>query len=199
MTPAEYEKALTRIRRHNPTEPLLSTLAKGYSAVNVLYIKVCLKRLPLPVPVTKSAKQEVLVIVQNENENENETSSDNDTLRMLTRKIAAAYTNIRKTRNDFHKCTTQADYARVSDEVQRVWEKEVRYYIDRRAHYLNTGQLDESAPEALPETGAALVKHINSLRARISQARKAGKTDRIEQLQRMLEAANEKLETIENA
>ncbi len=193
MTRAEYEKAVSDIEARNPSEPLLPTLRRGYTPGNVMFLGVALKRVPKSVAVVPVVREKSGKPTFQQHASETE-----GTERMLTRKIAEAYSLLRKTRNGFHTCTSQDQFARVSDEVQRVWEKEVQHAIARREHFRSTGQLDNEPSEKLPDNPVALSKHINSLRARVSQAKKAGQTERIAMLQSQLEAAGEKIKTMEN-
>jgi len=211
MTAQEYNTALQRIERESPREPLLKALRNGYTAGNALFMGVALRRIPKPAPVvvfSEIPKKETAQKAKQEPEADPE--SDNDTERMLTRKIATGYANIRKTRNQFHTCTTAAQFANVSDQVRGIWEKEILTAIAERQYFRDYGALP-STTDTTPDTPVALGKHINSIRARISQAKKmieAKKNDpekvreqenRINTLRLQLEIAEEKLKTMEDA
>lgn len=211
MTAQEYNTALQRIERENPREPLLKALRNGYTAGNVLFMGVALKRIQKPAPVlvvSEIPKKEPAQKAKQEPEADPE--SDNDTDRMLTRKIAAGYANIRKTRNQFHTCTSAAQFASVADQVRSIWEKEILSAIAERQYFRDYGALP-STTDNTPDTPVALGKHINSLRARISQAKKMIETkkhdpekvreqeNRLNTLRLQLEIAEDKIKTMEDA
>ena len=157
MTEAQYSQNLALLERESPKEPLLPILRKGFSQGNVLFMGVAMQRCE---PFSQQSS-------------ENDTQEDT-TLRKLTRLIAAAYGDLRKARNKFHDCQKQEHYAKVSDEVQRIWNRQILPAIARRDYYAQHGEEMPESEEAdeIPEDGIALQKYINSLRARISQTKK---------------------------
>lgn len=160
MTAAEYSKHLGEIIRRNSAEVLLPVLRKGYSPVNVIYMKAALKRLP---------KEDTL---PDRDGSDDETTSADPVLRELWSLKGQLFRERAKMSNRFHDCTSDQERRGISDAILRIWDR-IQETNRKMDYYEEHGMLpagEERFP--LPEDPAALLKKLMSLRSQISMEQK---------------------------
>lgn len=169
MTEGQYWAEVARIKSINPTEPLLSSLERGYSRVGLTYLQLALERLPDDEP-------EAI---------EDESDYTSPYLLEKTREIRAAYNSLRKTHNEYHTCKLEKEFAAVATKMNAAWA-DIQRLIELRKHYRDTGE-EAQLGEALPDTPVELARKLNSIRARICHcetairdAAQAGEKKRVE-------------------
>jgi hypothetical protein len=172
MTAAQYHEHLKVIEAANPREPLLHFLRSGYTALNAIYLHRALKNM-----------SEMPILVENyEGEAEgNEELPDHDTddahdgptYQALTAEIRRAYNHIRASRNEYHRCRTDDERAKVADQVRSAWMS-IMFAIKKRKAYADTGQIIEVEvdDDELPDNAVMLAKRLNSIRAQIAQEKR---------------------------
>ncbi len=158
MTKEQYNEYLRRIRDTNPKEPLFGKLRAGYSAINVIYMKAALKRLPKK-EVEDAPSPDV----------EEEENSANPVVKELWIRKGQLFRARAKHSNSFHECKTDADRRAVSEAILGVW-RQIQDIEGKIEFYARHGTLPEGAERfPVPDDPIALMKKINSIRAQISQ------------------------------
>ena len=159
MTKAEYAQYLARIRKENPDEPLLEKLRAGHSALNVIFMRSAIKRLP---QVKEEEKEEVEEI-------EEVDSAMKPVLKELWARKGRLFRRRAQWSNQFHECRNDAERKKISDEIMKVWG-EIQEVERKIAFVQRSGALpDEEERFPLPDDPIALMKKLNSIRAQISQ------------------------------
>lgn len=159
MTKQEYNEYLRRIREANPEEPLLGKLRTGYSAINVIFMKSAMKRLPKVQEEKKEGRDE----------EEEIDSANNPVLKELWARKGQLFRQRAKWSNQFHECKTDAERRAVSDGIMKVWE-DIQDIERKIAFVQRSGSLPEGEERfPLPDDPIALMKKLNSIRAQISQ------------------------------
>lgn len=158
MTAADFDIHLREIERRNPKEPLLNTLRGGYSTLNQIYMRAAIARLPEDKPVYEGPQLPI---------------NADSVLRELWRKRTELFGEMNKLSNLFHGMKTDTQRADNSRAIMRVWGKIVEAKA-LLAHYEQHNQLPEIPESDDPIDGnpVKMGKHLNSIRARISQRRK---------------------------
>jgi hypothetical protein len=139
---------------------LYPTLSQGYSAINVVYLKGVLAQL-------KAVEQRAATIETDAPDN----MQDEPRWKALTRDIADCYNQLRKLHNQYHTCKTQQEYADVANRMKAAWESAQKAIQSRKAYQIG-GEDALQADGELPTDPVALLRKLNSLRARRSQLRK---------------------------
>lgn len=189
MKEAEYNELLERIERGNPQEPLLSTLQRGYSRVNAIFMVSAAKRLPKEVEEVEGDPNEYL-------EDEPEFNDEqNDVLNGLYDEKRSLFRRMYKQSNVFHLCRSDEERAANSREVLAIWDAILRIKA-QIAYFEEHGELPrpEAEGDDLPDNPVLLGKKLNSLRAQISQIQK-----RLEALAERPDSDTDKVRLIQEA
>ena len=161
MTYEQYTATVARIRRDNPSEPLLNVLEKGYSKINEVYLKQALRRLEImpemaPEPEKGNGKNDAYGI-------------------MLQKEKKTLYGRRARLSNQFHDCSSDQDRAVVSEQIQDI-QKLIEDVRKKIAYFEKHG---EPAPEErshvdadLPTNPIQLMNKLNSVRSAISYAKR---------------------------
>ena len=162
MRPWDYDEHLAEIERRNPAEPLLPTLRKGFSAINAMYIKIALGRMPTHV------EEELDLDVD-----QYDDVAPDEVLIELWGQRTRLFGLLNKQANKFHECTTDAQRKENSELVLGYWD-DIQSVKAKIEYYKEHKQLpvDDDDGEKIADNPAELAKQINSLRARISQRKK---------------------------
>jgi len=159
MTKEDYNQYLRRIREANPKEPLFGKLRAGYSAINVIYMKAALKRLPKETIEEKEGKEEDI----------EELISTNPVVKELWKRKGQLFRERAKYSNSFHECKIDAERRAVSEAILGVW-RQIQDIEGKIEFYTRHGTLPEGAERfPLPDDPISLMKKLNSIRAQISQ------------------------------
>jgi hypothetical protein len=158
MTKDEFEANLAKIQKHNPAEPLLPELRKGYDRLRVIYMKSAIKN-------CFSDKQEKI-------EADVEIEQSDEVLRGLWKNRKELFLEMNKLSNHFHDCKSDHERASNSKAIMVIWDK-ITQIKSKISHYEKWADLpDEGEKFALPSDPVLLVKKLNSIRAQISQVKR---------------------------
>lgn len=154
MTQEDYIAGLQWLELKQPGHPLLNTLKSGFSKLNKLYLEHALRSVPaIPKPKTSNEKEEVAII-------------------LLEKEKKSLYGRRAKLSNSFHECTTDAQRADVSDQIQLI-QRQIETINQSLRHYEQTGEIlsqeADSKDEPLSSNGVQLMKRRNSIRASVSR------------------------------
>lgn len=161
MNEDEYLELLERIEQELPTEPLLSALRGGYSALNVIFMAAAAKRLPPEIEQESGITEDI------------EMHPEDGILNGLYDDKRSLFGQLSRQSNVFHKCGSDEERAQNSRDVLAIWSNilEIKAKI---AYYLEHNELPKVDIEGddLPENAVLLGKKLNSIRAHISQIKK---------------------------
>jgi hypothetical protein len=143
MTQNQYEQKLLVLETLDPESKLLPMLRKGFSQLNAIYLNQALKNV-----------KKVPVFIE-----EKEVEVPDDNLQIRVRKL---YGERAKLSNRFHELDSDKARAENSKEIQRI-QRQIQ-------DLLTNGQTE--ADNEIPEDPIAMMKFLNSTRAKISQAKK---------------------------
>lgn len=165
----EYEKNLALITQHNPAEPLLPTLKRGYSAVNALFMAVAMKRMPTVIDEPKN--QDIRPQASKE-KMETYSAAPDKALKALWAERTRLFGLMNKQSNEFHRCKTDEQRADNSKKVLAFWD-DILAIKAKIQHFEKHGELPAEISvepsDMLDDNPVKLSKQLNSLRARISQ------------------------------
>lgn len=166
MTKEEYQRSLNRIEVENPDEVLLRELRKGYDRLRIIYMRHALRR------VEGVGTRAIAHAIEPE-PTEFDAKKADETLKELWRARKSLFGKMNQTSNRFHDCKSDAERAKVSDEIISIWN-EILHLKAKIAHYEKNAELpDETGARfPLPNDSVGVMKKINSLRAQISQVKK---------------------------
>lgn len=189
MKEAEYKELLERIERENPQEPLLSTLQRGYSRVNAIFMVSAAKRLLKEVEEAEAETNEYLEDDLQLNDEQN------DLLNGLHDEKRSLFRRMYKQSNVFHNCRSDEERAANSREVLAIWDA-IQRIKAQIAYFEAHGELPrpEAEGDDLPDNPVLLGKKLNSLRAQISQIQK-----RLEALAERPDSDTDKVRLIQEA
>jgi hypothetical protein len=160
MTQKEYTDNLKRIEADNTAEPLLRILRTGWSAVNVIYMKSALNRLPKADTLRDRA--------DSDDHEDTETTNTDPIMRELWSQKGQLFRERAKYSNHFHDCTSDEQRKANSDAILRIWER-IQEISAKMEYYEQHGELPAGAERfPLPDDPAALLKKLMSIRSLIS-------------------------------
>lgn len=170
MNEQQYKAYLADIEANNPGEPLLSTMQRGWSKINALYMGVALKRMPTVMEDEEEAQEEAIPVLIGTKNVQN--GKPDDVLKGLWSERTRLFGQMNKQSNEFHKCRTDADRAENSAKVMGWW-KDILRVKGNILHYEEYGELPKSkeAADDLSDNAVALGKQLASIRAKISQTK----------------------------
>jgi hypothetical protein len=176
MNERQYKVNLAQLEANNPGEPLLASLRKGWSKINVLYMGMALKRMPtvleleeeedIEVTIGATAGKPIVAKITFKN------GAPDDTLRALWAERGRLFGQMNRQSNEFHKCKTDAERAENSVKVLGWW-KDILRVKGNILHYEEYGELPKikEAGDDLSDNAVALGKQLASIRAKISQTK----------------------------
>lgn len=170
MTEANYQLAIERIAEINPGHPLLPTLRRGYSLLNVRRVTdILLKAQEEPDPEPDIETDEGTW----EDTIPDVAITDNDPeLRQLFIQKSNLFVKRAKLSNRLHDCRTDKDRSVVVDAIIDA-QREIEEHFQKMRHYRKTGVLiSEDEQYHIPTDGAELIRLLNSLRVMASRKKK---------------------------
>jgi hypothetical protein len=192
MSREDYIASLDWIRLRDPAHPLLNTLEGGHSAINEIYLRHALQDVGERPEPTEEEDEPVLIDPQDPQ------------LLSWYKERRTLFTHRAKLSNRFHDCTSDAERASLSDDIQAV-QRQIGPLLRKIKHFKRTGEVLEARPVQDEQLhGVALMKKRNSVISTISYYKRmlenhAGRTDedslkKIKKWERKLKAKeNEKL------
>lgn len=160
MTEKKYWQTVKILEEQDPEHILLATLQRGYSKINIVYLRAAVKDMPPPDHDTTDHTDDI--------------DPEDPTYKMLKIQERNLFTERAKLSNAFHTMTTNEARAANSEAIGRV-QKHLQALWKKIEHYQEFGTLPSSAENEtypLPKDRGLLAKKINSIRAMISQAKK---------------------------
>lgn len=199
MTEQNYQLAIERIAEMNPDHPLLPTLRRGYSLLNVRRVTdILLKAQEEPEPAPD---------VETDEETWEDTIpdvaiTDNDPeLRQLFIQKSNLFVKRAKLSNRLHDCRTDKDRSGVVDAIIDA-QREIEEHFQKMRRYRQTGVIESDDDQFyLPTDGAELIRLLNSLRVMASRKKKEIEAlyhlDRKPETMKKLDKSEEKLKHYE--
>jgi len=162
MTESQYNNNLEYLQRHDPTHRLLPKLERGYSRVNVIYLKKALDTMSESEPEPKAEKKE------------KPKANTDPGLKKLYIQKSNLFTERARLSNRFHELDTVESRASNSQQIQII-QRQIGKLHKSIAHYEEHGKLPDTKEEELyplPDSSLGIDRKIKSIRAMISQEKK---------------------------
>ena len=151
MIKADYLAGVQLLMAQRPDHLLLETLKGGFSPLNVIYMKRALKDLPQPKVI-----EEV------------EIKKEDTALHQVMIDKKSLFGRRAKLSNTFHSCSSDADRANVSDDIQQV-QRQIEGTLSSISFYKKNGTMPAKEEDTqINLSGIELIKRRNSLRSNIS-------------------------------